>query len=139
MATAAATGGLTIAETVAARIDAGCTLWDMSVAEAQAAAICSAGLVSVSAIVLRHCAEMGSAARTTGYASPPAETAGGAVGVGDRVSDAGERVGGEREVFGVGVAEAEAGGEGGEEMEVERLREVTCGLLANTCSHRSLR
>lgn len=88
---------------VSARIDAGCTLWDMSVKETCAAMMQEAGLIPVVVAVLQYC---WSCTRRGGA-------------VGDAACD--------------GVA-AEADG-----VDVERLREVTCGLLANVCSHRSLR
>lgn len=125
-----------VAETVAARIEAGCALWDMSVTEAHATVMCSAGLVAVAYAVLRHCAgavemsrtSVAEAARTVVEAevdAGAAETGARGTGVGETLRDDLADLAGD--CGGMGVLEA------------ERLREITCGLLANACSHRNLR
>ncbi|CAB1100716.1 unnamed protein product [Ectocarpus sp. CCAP 1310/34] len=104
-----------------AREQAGCALWDMSADEGNAFAMCSAGLVAVSCAVLRQCASAivsaAAEARAGGLSSSkslaPVEAKEAAMAVAPPLPD--------------------------REEQVERLREVTCGLLANVFSHRSLR
>lgn len=119
--------------TVDAREQAGCTLWDMSADERHASAMCSAGLVAVSCAVLGYCAGAAATAQLRALAVAKEEPDGSAVT--------------KLPVILVTAAEpaeapkapdtalsAPSGGQ-----EVERLREIACGLLANACSHRSLR
>lgn len=92
----------------------------MSADENNASAMCSAGLVDVSCAVLCHCADAEEEA-----ASAAGEARDGAPFPAEEIS-----AGGSPE-----EAPRLPPGEGG----AERLREVACGLLANVCSHRSLR
>lgn len=85
-------------------------LWDMSVEETCAVVMQEAGLIPVVVAVLQHC---WSCSRAEGAVAADA--------------DAAEAV----------KSDAIIGEPDG--VDVERLREVTCGLLANVCSHRSLR
>ncbi|CAN0016999.1 unnamed protein product, partial [Hapterophycus canaliculatus] len=115
------------AAAAAAREEAGCTLWDMSADENNASAMCSAGLTAVSCAVLRHCADAEAAAAEEARAGSPFPGEEGSAG-------------GSSESAAAAAAATDAAprlppGERG----AERLREVTCGLLANVCSHRSLR
>lgn len=102
----------------AVRIEAGCTLWDVSMGEPDAEAMLSNGLIAVAIAVLQHCADAESSQQETGQGGTVASSAGDG-------------------------ARAEAGG-GSPERELSpteaiRLREITCGLLANVCTHPRLR
>lgn len=132
----AATEAAAATATADTREQAGCTLWDMSADERHASAMCSAGLVAVSCAVLRCCADSNAsavaAAPTEALAVPkeiPNESAGTKL---PAIVTAAE------------AAEAPEAREGApsirsDAQEVERLREIACGLLANACSHRNLR
>ncbi|CAN0053376.1 unnamed protein product [Ectocarpus sp. 4 AP-2014] len=110
-----------VASVAAAREQAGCALWDMSAEERNASAMCSAGVVAVSCATLRQCASAivssAAEARARSLSSSkslmPAEAKEAAMVVAPPLPPRKEQV--------------------------ERLREVTCGLLANVFSHRSLR
>lgn len=120
------------ASSVGARIEAGCTLWDISVTEKHASAMCSAGLVPVACTVLRHCTEAEELLTRAGVTDSSYRLAE------RRKGGLGEEGGGRRGAAGV------AGGvmdtcNGMSLQEATRLREITCGLLANACSHRTLR
>lgn len=110
-----------MASVAAAHEQVGCALWDMSAEERHASAMCSAGLVAVSCAVLRQCA--------SAIVSAAAEA----------------RAGGFSSSKSLALAEAKEAAMAvapplpPREEQVERLREVTCGLLANVFSHRSLR
>lgn len=101
------------------RIQAGCTLWDLSMNEGCAVIMCSAGLALVAAAVLQHCTDAESHSRSLGVKEA------GTLDEGDEVYP----------LEGRGVCQ----GEGWSVDQAARLREITCGLLANVCSHRSLR
>lgn len=121
------------ASSVSARIEAGCTLWDISVTEEHASAMCSAGLVPVACTVLRHCTEaeeLLTGAGVTDSSYRLAERGKGGLGEG----------GGGRREGGTGVSGGVVDACNGMSLqEATRLREITCGLLANAFSHRTLR
>ncbi|CAM9705724.1 unnamed protein product [Ectocarpus sp. 8 AP-2014] len=104
-----------------AREQAGCALWDMSAEERNASAMCSAGLVAVSCAVLRQCA--------SAIVSAAAEARAGGLSSSKSLTPAEAKE----------AAMAVAPPLPPREEQVERLREVTCGLLANVFSHRGLR
>ncbi|CAN0304046.1 unnamed protein product [Ectocarpus sp. 6 AP-2014] len=103
-----------------AREQAGCALWDMSAEERNASAMCSAGLIAVSCAVLRQCA--------SAIVSAAAEARAGGLSSSKSLTPA------EAKEAAMAVAPPLPPRE-----QVERLREVTCGLLANVFSHRGLR
>lgn len=125
-----------------ARTDAGCTLWDLSVSEAHAAVMCSAGLIPVTSAVLQHCddaeSRVGNARvmRTMEDGRPEMEDAEAPVAVASHGAGQQDGVRAGIEVTG---GSAESGGVSLGVPEAVRLREITCGLLANVCAHRSLR
>lgn len=194
------------------RIDAGCSLWDMSVIENYATAMVTAGLLPIACAVLRDCSEAGelhsvsgslggsmsrdkgrdnTSAAARGFDAAELDAAGGSesqscddrvqsgqqkevtdyanhgtkesmqagartgIGTGTR-SGAESQAGLELKSSKVPTKRTQRGGTTDDEMprsdaaqatsavmmnalDAERLREITCGLLANACSHRSLR
>lgn len=106
----------------AAREQAGCALWDMSAEERNASAMCSAGLVAVSCAVLHQCA--------SAKVSSAAEARAGGLSSSKSLAPAEGKE---------ATAAAVAPPLPPREEQVERLREIACGLLANVFSHRSLR
>lgn len=137
------------AEAAAAREQAGCALWDMSAEERHASAMCAAGLVPVSRAVLAHCAaakagveEREERRRKRATATGGVEARQGALAATEASESEGPDAAESKAepAAGVVAAAAAAPPEGeGEGEEVERLREIACGLLANACSHRNLR
>ncbi|CAM9868596.1 unnamed protein product [Choristocarpus tenellus] len=94
------------------RISSGCSLWDLSVSRLHASFMLRSGLVGVVCSVLQQCEAADSAQQLC------------------QATDEGERVDRGAEKGGIPCLTLE---------EVTRLREIACGIVANTCTHPSLR